>query len=281
MNVREIKEIVRQYHLAISPRRMGQNFLVDPRALARIAAVVGAGQEDEVLEIGAGLGALTQQLLQSGARLTAVEKDPRFVQVLSDRFKGAGNLKIVKSDILRLDLSEYAGGKHKSLLLIGNIPFSMTSPILEFLLKHRHWIRRAVLTVQKEVAQRIVAQPGTKAYSSITLLVQVAFVPSIAFMIHPGAFYPQPEVTSAVLRLEPLSEPAVAPEEEEEVLKLVRLIFTHRRKTLLNALSIPRDDLSRQQLRQCLEAAHIDPTRRPETLVLHEVVRLHRLLSPR
>ena len=278
LNVRAIKELVRQYNLGISPRRLGQHFLVDPKALTRIAQVVGATADDRILEIGAGLGALTEALVQTGAFLYAVERDPRFVQILNDRFQDHPKLQIIRSDILQMDLSPYAATP-KSLLVVGNIPYSMTSPILEFLLAQRQWVKRAVLTVQKEVADRIVASPGTKAYSSITLLVAVAFKPRIAFTIHPGAFYPQPKVTSAILRLDPLPEPVVPPEEEEAVLKLVRRIFTYRRKTLLNALSTGGIDLSRESILERLKAAQIDPTRRPETLALPEARTLHRCLS--
>jgi len=296
LNSRAIKELCRQYHLAISPRRMGQNFLVDPRILERIAQVIGAGAGDKLLEIGAGLGALTEALLSTGAELFAVERDAKFVQVLTDRFKESPNLKkIVQSDILELSLEPYASGIEKSLLVVGNIPFSMTSPILEYLLKERRWVKRAILTIQKEVAQRIVAKPSTKEYSSITLLVAVAFQPSIAFLIPPNCFYPQPKVTSAVLQLDPLTQSVVPPEEEEAVLKLVRLIFTHRRKTLLNALSFgsgfthdqrrhfeaagPRNPVNKRYLAERLLAAGLDPVRRPETLSLRELTSLQRTLS--
>ncbi len=281
MNTRAIKEIVRRYNLAISPRRMGQNFLVDPRMLARIAATVEATAGDIVLEIGAGLGALTGELLQSGATVYAVERDARFVRVLTDRFREAANLQMVRSDILRLDLGSYAMGEPKRILVAGNIPFSMTSPILEFLLHQRRWVRRVVLTVQKEVALRIIAEPGTKEYASITLLTQIAFRPKIAFTIPPNAFYPQPKVTSAVMCLEPLSEPVVPPEEEEGVLRLVRMLFTHRRKTLLNALSFSGKAEDRSILRGALEKAGLDPIRRPDTLGFGELLKLRRALPAR
>jgi len=281
LRVAEIKEIVKKYNLGISPRRMGQHFLVDNRALSRLAGELGAQEGDSVLEIGAGLGALTDELLKSGAVVYAVERDRRFLDVLTDRFRDNGNLQLVRSDILEMDLSSYAMGTPNSLLVVGNIPYSLTSPILEFLLKQRKWVKRVLLTIQKEVADRIVAKPGNKTYSSISLLVQVAFKPSIAFTIHPGAFYPQPKVTSAVLRLDPLEIPAVPPEQEEEVLKMVRSIFTYRRKTLLNALltggiSLPREDLVRR-----LKAAGIDPIRRPETFHLTELVKLQAALAAR
>ena len=276
LRVREIKELVREHNLGISPRRLGQHFLVDPKALARLAAELGAGQEDRVLEIGAGLGALTEELLKSGATLYAVERDARFLKVLTSRFRDSANLQLVRSDILRVDLASYALGDPKSILVIGNIPYSLTSPILEFLLHQRRWVRRVLLTIQKEVADRIVAQPGTKAYSSLSVLVGVAFVPSIVFTIPPGSFYPQPKVTSAVLRLDPLSEPVVNPEEEEGILRLVRGLFTHRRKTLLNGLLTSGGKIAKEELLQRLHKNGIDPNRRAETFSLAEFSELFR-----
>ena len=281
LNVRDIKEIVRKYNLGISPRKMGQCFLIDGRAIPRIAAELEAQAGDSVLEIGAGLGALTEELLQSGAVVYAVERDRRFLEVLTDRFRDNANLQLVRSDILRMELGPYAQGTPGSLLVVGNIPYSLTSPILEFLLKQRKWVKRVLLTIQKEVADRIIATPGGKVYSSISLGVQIAFKPKILFTIHPGAFYPQPKVTSAVLRLDPLEEPAVPPEREEEILKLVRSIFTHRRKTLLNALLTGGLSLEKEEVARRLKAAGIDPVRRPETLGLAEMVALQAALAAR
>ncbi|MBI3322928.1 MAG: ribosomal RNA small subunit methyltransferase A [Candidatus Omnitrophica bacterium] len=279
MNAREIKELVRHYNLGISPRRLGQHFLVDGRALARIAQEAGAGPGDRVVEIGAGLGALTEELLGSGATVYAVERDSRFLKVLTDRFRERSNLQLVRSDVLKLDLASYALGEPGSLRVIGNIPYSLTSPILEFLQRQRRWVRRVLLTIQREVAQRILAEPGTKEYSSITLFVRSAFEPSVLFNIPPGSFYPRPQVTSSVLRLEPLAEPPISPEQEERVLKLVRGLFTHRRKTLLNALRTSGLKMERQELLRRLQGAGIRPDCRPETLGLPEVVALEAALT--
>lgn len=276
--VRELKELVRQHNLAISPHRLGQHFLIDGKVLERIAGQLQASSGDRVLEIGPGLGALTEPLMASGATVYAVERDSRFVRVLTDRFKNNNLLQLVRSNILRVNLGSYALGEPHSLLIAGNIPYSLTSPILEFLVRQRQWVRRAVLTVQKEVGQRIVAKPGTKAYSSLSLFVAVAFKPSIAFQISPGCFYPRPQVTSAVLRLDPLPAPVVAPEEEESLLRLIRSIFTHRRKTLLNALTSAGTGLEKGELLQRLTAAGIDPVRRPETFTLPELSTVRSLL---
>ena len=277
--IRDVKERVRHYNLAISPHRLGQHFLVEPKVLERIAGQLQAGPGDRILEIGPGLGALTEPLLATGATVYAVERDARFVRVLTDRFKENAQLQLVRSDILQVDLGSYALGEPHSLLVMGNIPYSLTSPILEFLVRQRQWVGRAVLTIQKEVAQRIVARPGTKACSSLSLFVSVAFKPSIAFQIGSGCFYPRPQVTSAVLRLDPLPAPVIPAQEEEAVLRLVRLIFTHRRKTILNALTSAGTGLEKPELSRRLKAAGIDSSRRPETFSLPELADLHRSLQ--
>lgn len=279
MNAREIKELVRHYNLGISPRRLGQHFLVDARALARIAGAVAAGPGDRVLEIGAGLGALTQELLATGATVYAVERDSRFLRVLTDRFRDRANLQLVRSDVLKLDLGSYALGEPRSLLVIGNIPYALTSPILEFLQRQRRWVRRAFLTIQREVAQRILAKPGSKEYSSITLFVRSAFEPSVLFNIPPGSFYPQPQVTSSVLRLGPLLKPAVPPEREARILALARSLFTHRRKTLLNALQTGGLKMEREELLRRLKGAGIRPDCRAETMGLPEMAALDAALT--
>jgi len=279
INARGIKELITHYNLGISPRRLGQHFLIDSKALQRIADVLQAGPDDRVLEIGAGLGALTEPLLATGAVVYAVERDSRFLRVLTDRFKASDNLQLVRSDILNVDLSSYAGGEPGSLLVAGNIPYSLTGPILEYLVAQRRWIRRAVLTVQKEVAQRITAKPDCKEYSPVTLLVSVAFKPSIAFHMAPGSFYPQPNVISALLRLDPLPAPAIPPEEEASVRRLIRLIFTHRRKTILNALLTGGFEFEKAALLERLQKAGINPVRRPETFSLTELIALTRVLQ--
>ena len=279
MNVRGIKELVHHYGLGISPRRLGQCFLVDKRALSRIAQEAGAAPGDRVLEIGAGLGALTEELLASGATIYAVERDSRFLKVLTDRFRDKGNLQMVRSDILKVDLSSYALGEPFSLRVVGNIPYSLTSPILEFLQKQRRWVRLALLTVQREVAQRIIARPGTREYSSLSLFVRSAFEPSILFNISPGGFYPRPQVTSSVLRLKPLAEAPLPPDREERILKLVRALFTYRRKTLLNALQISGLKMEREEILRRLKAAGIPPDCRAETMDLQQMAALDLALT--
>ncbi len=279
LNVRAIKELIEFYQLGISPRRLGQHFLIDSRILERITHTLGPVPSDRILEIGPGLGALTEVLLKSKSLIFAVEKDQRFIQVLQGRFKEAENLTLIHSDVLRVDPARFTEGKLHSLLIAGNIPYSLTSPILEFLVKHRKWVKRAILTIQQEVAARLIAKPGTKEYSSLTLFVQVAFQPTVAFQISPHAFYPQPKVTSSVVLLNPFSEPAMPEEEEKAVLRLIRLIFTHRRKTILNALALAGIGGDKTELVKHMEKIGLDPIRRPETFTLAELRLLNRQLA--
>ena len=166
-------------------------------------------------------------------------------------------------------------------MVLGNIPYSMTSRILEFLLVQRRWVKRAVLMIQKEVADRLVAKPGTKVYSSISVMVQTAFEPKILFTVPPGRFYPQPKVTSAVVRLVPVTTVLVPKPKEEAVLRMVRKLFTHRRKTVLNALLAFVSDWEKEPLAEALKAKGLDPKRRPETFSIPEMVQLVEVLENR
>lgn len=278
MRVAEIKALIRQHRLGISPHRLGQHFLVEARARERIGRALEVGPADRILEIGAGLGSLTEILLETGARVTGVERDARFFRVLEERFRDHPRLTLIRSDIRRVELSDHAAGRERSLTVFGNIPYALTSPILEYLLRQRRWVRRAVLTVQKEVALRLVASAGGKTYSSFSVMVQIAFRPKVAFLIPPNAFYPQPRVTSAVLRLDPLPDRRLPAEEEEALLMFVRSIFTHRRKTLVNALITAGAGRDREAALSAVRAAGLEPSARPETLDLPALIRLHRAL---
>ncbi len=275
----DVKGLIRQHRLALSRQRLGQHFLVDGPALSRIAAELPAGPSDKIFEIGAGLGALTEPLLDTGATVYAVERDARFLTVLTDRFKSRDNLQLVRSDILNMDMGSYAMGEEKSLWVVGNLPYSLTGPILEFLLANRRWVRRAVLMIQKEVAERMVAGPGGKECSSLSITTRLAFTPSIVFLIPPTSFYPKPKVTSAVIRLEPLDKPVVPIGEEEKIIRLVRRVFMHRRKTLQNSLLMSDLGFEKEQVVAALAALKIDPIRRCETLSLEEFVGLSRTLK--
>lgn len=255
-------------------RRLGENYLIDANIKDKIIAEVRAEPGDRVLEIGPGFGALTIDLAESGAAVVAVEKDPKAFSILAglvgSDFPG---LELVNGDILACDFRALAGPE--KLIVVGNLPYYITSPIIERLIERRASIARAVILVQKEVAERLMAGPGTKAYGSFSVFVQYAAKVSRAHTVKRTAFYPEPEVDSAIVRLDMLDTPPVAVKDEALFFKIVRGSFNQRRKSIINSLSREAVlDLPKSELAKILAAARIDPTARPETLSLAAFARL-------
>lgn len=255
-------------------KRFGENYLIEPRIKDKIldAAAVAAG--DTVLEIGPGFGALTFDLAGSGAVVTAVEKDRKAFAILAGlaatRFP---NLRLVNRDILSTDLGAIAGaGK---MIVVGNLPYYITSPIIELLLSHAPVIRRAVILIQKEVAERLLAGPGTKEYGSFSVFVRYFARLSYIHTVKRTSFYPEPEVDSAIVRLDILDGPAVAVKDEALFFAIVRGAFNQRRKSIINSLSREAVlDLPKAALSALLARARVDPAARPETLSLADFARI-------
>jgi 16S rRNA (adenine1518-N6/adenine1519-N6)-dimethyltransferase len=210
-------------------RRLGQHFLSDPRILSRIADALEAGPEDTVLEVGPGPGGLTAALVARGGRVVAIEKDADLVPALRTRFPGAA---IVQGDALEEDWHALAGGPF---LVAGNIPYNITSPLLDKALESPR-PRRIVFLVQKEVADRVTADPGGGEYGALTVGVQAVAAAERLFTVPAGAFQPRPKVDSAVLRLVPLERPIVSDDERAGFRRLVVGLFGFRRKQLLRGL---------------------------------------------
>jgi 16S rRNA (adenine1518-N6/adenine1519-N6)-dimethyltransferase len=251
-------------------RRLGQHFLADPRILARIADALQAGPAHTVLEIGPGPGGLTEALLARAGKVTAIEKDRDFIPQLRERFP---ELDLVDGDALDLD---WHGLTRPPFLVTGNIPYNITSPLLEkAMLPPRP--ERIVFLVQKEVADRVSAEPGTAEYGALSIGIQVAAKAERLFTVPAGAFHPRPKVDSAVLRLTPLPEPPVADEDRESFRALVVGLFGFRRKQMLRALrELTGWDAVR--VSSLLASVEIVETVRPEVLSPLEFVRLHRAL---
>ncbi|HVP36536.1 MAG TPA: 16S rRNA (adenine(1518)-N(6)/adenine(1519)-N(6))-dimethyltransferase RsmA [Terriglobales bacterium] len=261
----------------IFPRkRFSQNFLINLKAAKRIVDYLELKQNDEVLEIGPGKGVLTQFLLDKAKKVYGVELDRNLCAFLKEKFKGNENFEILNQDILKFDLRKIAQ-KEGKLKVIGNIPYQITSPILEYLIQNREFIDFAILTVQKEVAKRICAKPGTPDWSPLSIGIQLFSNPEILFTLRPNSFFPAPKVESAVIRLGFLSKPKVEVE-FPFFTDLVKAVFSQRRKTILNNLSRSLD-LNKDEIQAILKKADIDSKRRGETFELKELGKLAKTIS--
>ncbi len=258
--------------MARAKRRLGQHFLSDPRLLSRIADALQAGPGDTVLEIGPGPGGLTAALIERAGRVVAIEKDRDLVPDLRSRFP---NVEVIEGDALEVDWHRVVpnGGRF---LVTGNIPYNITSPLLDKALLPPRPIR-IVFLVQKEVAERVAADAGTEAYGALTIGIQVVARVERLFTVPAGAFQPAPKVDSAVLRLTPLDLPLVNDAERESFRALVVGLFGFRRKQLLRGLR-EFTGWNVERLTELLRILGVDGTARPEVLNPTEFVRLHRAL---
>ena len=264
----KISDLLRQYGLRPS-KALGQNFLVDEAALRQVVGVAAVTLEDVVLEIGPGLGSLTRYLATVARRVVAVELDRKLIAPLQNVLKTYDNVEIIQGDILELNLAETITAP--DYLVVANIPYYITSALIQYLLETNQKPARLVLTVQEEVAQRICAEPG--AMSILALSVQVYGRPFIASKIPAGAFYPVPNVDSAILRVDIYPEPLIPIADLDMFFRVVKAGFSQKRKTLANALSGGMR-WSKPVARAYIEAAEIDPKRRAETLDISEWGRL-------
>ncbi len=253
---------------AVSPLRprasLGQNFLRDRNTAHKIVAALGPGPADTVLEIGPGEGALTFELASLAGRLVIVDVDERVIARMQEAFAGK-QVEIVYADVLKLNLTALAE-KAGRLKIAGNIPYNITTPILFHLLDHRAAFTESVLLMQREVARRLAAGPRTKDYGILSVFVQLFADVELLFDVPPTVFYPQPKVTSSLIRLRPLAEPRYPMKDEAFFRSLVRAVFGKRRKTLRNSL--------RYHFEAEPPATSFDYGRRPEELSLQELVQL-------
>lgn len=265
----------------IRPRKsLGQNFLISGNVLDRIVAAAEIEPGDTVVEIGPGAGALTGRLAMAGARVIAVELDARLLPLLRE---GLGDrsaaVSVVRADALQIDyrqlLADHGCGE-RGFKVAANLPYYISSPFIARLLEERYPFSVAVVMVQREVAQRLTAGPGTKAYGALSLLIHCYTVPEMVLRVSRRNFYPQPAVDSAVVRLRRRSEPLVAAEEAPLFFRLVRAAFGQRRKMLATALAGGMPDLDKKSWAAVIAGAGIDPRRRGETLTMEEFGRLAR-----
>ncbi len=249
-------------------KSLGQNFLKDPYYLEKIADKAGIISSDLVLEIGPGLGHLTRVLATRAGKLLALELDERLIPLLRKEFAEQRNVEIIHADALEYPYAALHG-KWK---VVANLPYYISTPIIQKLLIHRDRFDTLTLMLQKEVADRIASPPGGKEYGYLSVLVQLYAEPSIEFTVPAGAFTPKPEVDSSVITLALRDSPAVSPRDEGSFLRVVKAAFSQRRKTLRNSLK--QLEASREKMDAVLDKTGIDLGRRAETLSVEEFARL-------
>jgi 16S rRNA (adenine1518-N6/adenine1519-N6)-dimethyltransferase len=257
-------------------RRLGQHFLRDSRVARAIVDLAAVTPKDLCVEIGPGAGALTEFLAERAGRLLALEVDETLIARIAPRLARFDHVQVRRADARRFDyatLRPLRPDPAGRVVVVGNLPYSASKPILQRLVEARTAISHMVLTLQKEVAERVVAEPGPKRYGALSILTQLYCDVRLAFAIPPGAFVPPPEVESAVIQLTPLPAPRVWLENEGVFHQLVKAAFAQRRKTLANGLA-GRLRLSVEAVKRRLAAAGIDPARRAETLSIEELARL-------
>ncbi|NLL99356.1 MAG: 16S rRNA (adenine(1518)-N(6)/adenine(1519)-N(6))-dimethyltransferase RsmA [Tepidanaerobacter sp.] len=270
-----IRQIMRRYNLRPN-KRLGQHFLVDSRPLYAMLQAAELLPEDGVLEIGPGLGVLTRELCSRAGKVVAVEKDRQLIPILEDLTKDFKNICILDADVLKLDMEElreeHFGGSFK---VVANLPYYITSPIIMKIIENRHLIPLAVLMVQKEVAQRLVASPGSKDYGILTIAVNMYAEVKLVCNVGKSSFLPPPKVESAVVKILLRQKPRVEVD-EELFFKVVEAAFGERRKTLKNSLSRRLDipGIDPEVIAKALEVTGIDPMRRGETLSIEEYAQL-------
>jgi 16S rRNA (adenine1518-N6/adenine1519-N6)-dimethyltransferase len=249
-------------------KHLGQNFLSDPSILIRIISAADLSSEDTIVEIGPGPGRMTRMLAERVKRLIAIELDHDLYQKLAGDFIAYGNVEIVHGDVLQFPFEALDVFK-----VVANIPYYITTPIIFRLLDAKQNLRSMTLTIQKEVAQRIVAAPGSKDYGVLSISTQFHTEPELKFIIPKEVFRPVPKVDSAVIHMTIRREPPVSVRDEKLLFSIIRMAFSQRRKTLSNSLKSVGQDIKR-----ILSTAGIDPRRRPETLSIEDFARLSDLI---
>ncbi|MBR6477936.1 MAG: 16S rRNA (adenine(1518)-N(6)/adenine(1519)-N(6))-dimethyltransferase RsmA [Lachnospiraceae bacterium] len=274
-------EILQKYHFNFQ-KKFGQNFLIDTSVLERIIAAAQITKEDCVLEIGPGIGTMTQYLAEAADKVMTVEIDKALIPVLEETLSEYDNVTVINADFLKLDVRELAQqlGEGKPIKVVANLPYYVTTPIIMSLFESGAPLSSITIMVQKEVAERMQVGPGTKDYGALSLAVQYYAKPEIMANVPPNCFMPRPTVGSAVIRLTRHQEPPVSVKDDHHMFSLIRASFNQRRKTLANGLSnAPELHLTRDQVNEALEKMGLSPTIRGEALTLEQFAELSNLLA--
>lgn len=272
-------EVLQKYNFNFQ-KKYGQNFLIDTHVLEKIITAAQITKEDCVVEIGPGIGTMTQYLAESAGRVIAVEIDKNLIPILEDTLSAYDNVEVINEDILKVDINQLALKKNggRPIKVVANLPYYITTPIIMGLFESHVPMESITVMVQKEVADRMQVGPGTKDYGALSLAVQYYAKPEIVANVPPNCFIPRPNVGSAVIRLTRYSEPPVNTEDEKFMFSLIRASFNQRRKTLVNSLGNGLG-LSKDRVKEVLAQMGLSETIRGEALTLEQFAQLSNLLK--
>lgn len=263
-------------------KKFGQNFLIDTHVLEKIIEAAGITEDDFVLEIGPGIGTMTQYLCEHARKVLAVEIDAHLIPILQETLKEYDNVEILHGDILKQDIQALADRYNdgKKVKVVANLPYYITTPIIMGLFESHVLLDNITIMVQKEVAERMQATPGSKIYGALSLAVQYYSKPYIAANVPPNCFMPRPNVGSAVICLSCLEQSPVEVNDEKLMFRLIRASFNQRRKTLVNGLNNSSElDFTKEQIQEALEEMGVSPSIRGETFSLQDFAKLANLLG--
>lgn len=273
--------VLQKYHFNFQ-KKFGQNFLIDPHVLDKIIGAAGITKDDMVLEIGPGIGTMTQYLSCAARRVVAVEIDKNLIPILEDTLQGFDNVEVINEDVLKLDLAKLAQEKNdgKPLKVVANLPYYITTPIIMGLFENQVPVSSITVMVQKEVADRMQAGPGTKDYGALSLAVQYYASPYIAANVPPNCFMPRPKVGSAVICLTRYQKPPIQVEDEKLMFRIIRASFNQRRKTLVNGMkNSPELDYTKEQIEGAILSTGQKVNVRGEALTLEEFAQIANYLT--
>lgn len=279
-NPRITIETIKKYDFVFQ-KKFGQNFLIDEHVLNKIIAAAGVTKDDVVLEIGPGFGTMTQYLAEAAKEVIAVEIDKALIPILQDTLKDYDNILIINEDILKVDIAALVAEKNNGnpIKVVANLPYYITTPIIMGLFESHVPVDNLTVMVQKEVASRMQAKPGSKDYGALSLAVQYYAEPYIAANVPPNCFIPRPNVGSAVIRLARFTNPPIVVRDEEFMFSLIRASFNQRRKTLQNSLVNGGIAVTKDRIADALSKMQLSPAVRGEALSLDQFGQLSDLLS--